>query len=34
MIEIEFTPEEMKALDYEQYHHPTHAFGVEWKLFG
>ncbi|PXF60542.1 MAG: IS630 family transposase, partial [Candidatus Methanogaster sp.] len=22
MIEIEFTEEEMKALDYERYHHP------------
>jgi len=24
MIEIEFTEEEMKALDYERYHHPHH----------
>ena len=34
MINIDFTEEEMQALNYELFHHPITMYSVKWRPFG
>jgi hypothetical protein len=34
MINIDFTEEEMKALNYERFYHLTPMYSAKWRPFG